>query len=195
MYLCFIAADTLLQARDFFHQNRFLIGKATSARRQFGLLRLNDGALLGILCYFVGQRRGQLYLLRGIDLGVKSRRGCQKPRLPCHETTKLGLRSRIVQSYHRLVGFDDISFLDQKFSNDSPFQVLHLLILSGGNERAGRNDSAGQWSRCSPRTKSNSPNQQYQRADHDWAARIMLHVAMPSMNSGTVLYHCAASLL
>ena len=72
-------------------------------------------------------------------------RGCrQKPGLSCHQATKLGLRSRIVQSHQRLVGFDDIAFLDQQFSNNSAFQVLHLFILSGGDERAGRNDSAGQ---------------------------------------------------
>ena len=58
------------------------------------------------------------------------------------EAAQLGVGGGRIEAQQRLVLLDQITFLDQHLAEDAAFEMLHLLVLAGGDERARDDDGA-----------------------------------------------------
>ena len=123
---------------------------------EFGLPRREQGFLRrNALGHFRIARHGFQLPGKGdfrfaIALGVEAGLSRKQRRLLDGQALIVGVRIGVVEFDHGLAIGDLVAFVDQDLGDDAAFQMLHDLVLTGGDEAAMRDDSAGQGSRGCP---------------------------------------------
>jgi len=115
---------------------------------------LRDFGIVGVSA----ERRRQGKAVIAVDLGFEARLRGEEPVFAQHQPSQLGLGRRVVEAHERLARLHALPFVHQHLANDAAFQVLHLLVLPGGDERARRHDRAVERGERRPQAEADDPN-------------------------------------
>ena len=105
----------------------------------------------------------------------------------------LALRRRVVEAHQRLAGLDEIAFAHQHVADDAAFEVLHLLVLARGDERAGGDDGAVERRQRRPQAEAADPRREDGQADHRRPAQAVGHVPLPGVERCAMPPSCRRS--
>ena len=106
----------------------------------------------------VGAKRlRQREILLGVDLRFEPRLHGQQAVFAEHEAAQLRLRRRVVEAHQRLPGLDQIAFAHEHVADDAAFEMLHLLVLAGGDERARGDDGTVERRQRRPQAEAADP--------------------------------------
>ena len=70
------------------------------------------------------------------------------------QSAQLGARSRIIEPNEDLPGFDDVAFANENILDHAAFEMLDDLVLAGGHEKTGCDDSSGYQRRVRPKPEA-----------------------------------------
>jgi hypothetical protein len=98
-----------------------------------------------------------MQLVERIDFGCETRSYGDESVSAKDQTSELGPDRGVIESKQGLALFDEITFVDQHLSDDPAFEVLDLLVLSGGNERTRGHNGTVKGRQASPGTEPDPP--------------------------------------
>ena len=101
-----------------------------------------------------------------------------------HEAAQPGAGGGGVEPEQRLTVLDEVAFLDEHLAQDAAFQMLDVLVLSRGDERAGDHDRAVQRGDRAPSAEAADAQQQDGGAnDRSGYAHAGRHVLVPFVHA------------